>query len=303
MTATEILKQEHQTILLVIAAMEREAASIGKTGKIHTRTVREMVDFLKNFVGRRHHWKEEKHLFVIIHRRGMPMETGPLAGMLHEHEQGRAYVRVIAEAVAGKGRLDAATIQKVRRNLAACAHLLRTHIDKEDNVLYPMADRILDIHDQKMLCDAFDKIEADEKAKGVYEKYHSWIEKLVGSQDEGEVSNRKQTKDADDKPFEPTIVMADKALADGSADEMIKKISGYLASAVKNKFNKAVAAQKNKDKSVEAGREFVEAYVNYMHYIEGIRTAIMSADGHHHTEAAFRTVRSPSSFPKIIPPR
>ena len=43
-------------------------------------------------------------------------------------------------------------------------------------------------------------------------------------------------------------------------------------------------AKKNKDESVAAGREFVEAYVTYMHYVEGIHTAIMSA-GAHHAEA------------------
>ena len=87
-----------------------------------------------------------------------------------------------------------------------------------------------------------------------------------------------------DEPVEPIVAMADKALADGSADEMIKKISGHMAAAIKEKFTKVVEAQKNKDKSVEAGREFVEAYVIYMHYVEGIHTAIMSA-GAHHAEA------------------
>jgi hypothetical protein len=87
-----------------------------------------------------------------------------------------------------------------------------------------------------------------------------------------------------DEPVEPIVAMADKALADGSADEMIKKISGHVAAAIKDKFTKVVEAKKNKDKSVEAGREFVEAYVAYMHYVEGIHTAIMSG-GAHHAEA------------------
>jgi hypothetical protein len=87
-----------------------------------------------------------------------------------------------------------------------------------------------------------------------------------------------------DEPVEPIVDMADKALADGSADEMIKKISGHMAAAIKEKFAKVVEAKKNKDKSVEVGREFVEAYVIYMHYVEGIHTAIMSA-GAHHAEA------------------
>lgn len=87
-----------------------------------------------------------------------------------------------------------------------------------------------------------------------------------------------------DKPVEPIVAMADKALADGSAEEMTKKISGHMSEAIKEKFNKVVEARKNKDKSVEAGREFVEAYVTYMHYVEGLHTAIMSA-GDHHAEA------------------
>ena len=89
-----------------------------------------------------------------------------------------------------------------------------------------------------------------------------------------------------DEPVEPIVAMADKALVDGSADEMIKKMSGHMAAAVKEKFNKALEARKNKDKSVEAGREFVEAYVTYMHYVEGIHTAIMSTGGHQHAGAS-----------------
>jgi len=87
-----------------------------------------------------------------------------------------------------------------------------------------------------------------------------------------------------DEPVEPIVAMADKALADGSADEMIKKMSGHMAAAINEKFTKVVEAKKNKDKNVESGREFVEAYVIYMHYVEGIHTAIMSA-GAHHAEA------------------
>ena len=83
------------------------------------------------------------------------------------------------------------------------------------------------------------------------------------------------------EPVEPIVAMSDKALADGSADEMIKKMSGHMAGAIREKFNKVQETAKNKDKSVEAGREFVEAYVTYMHYVEGLHTAIMSAASHH----------------------
>lgn len=86
-----------------------------------------------------------------------------------------------------------------------------------------------------------------------------------------------------DEPVEPIVALADKALADGTSDEMIKKIIAHMTRAVQEKFQTAMETRKNKDKSVEAGREFVEAYVTYMHYVEGIHAAILSAGGHGHT--------------------
>ncbi len=180
MKATEILMHEHQAILLVIDAAEKEVAFMKETGRIHAETIREMADFFKNFADRCHHAKEEKHLFALMHERGMPMEVGPLAVMLDEHEQGRAHVRAVAEAVAGKGEPTADAVRIAEENLAAYAELLRAHIDKEDLILYPMADRLLTPADQEALVDAFDKVEAEELGEGVHEKYHAWIKELVG---------------------------------------------------------------------------------------------------------------------------
>ena len=87
------------------------------------------------------------------------------------------------------------------------------------------------------------------------------------------------------EPIEPMAALADRALAEGSADEMIKKISSHMAAAIKEKFAKALEARKHKDQSTKAGREFVEAYVIYLHYVEGVHEAILSA-GAHHSEGA-----------------
>ena len=118
------------------------------------------------------------------------------------------------------------------------------------------------------------------EAKELADKY--FLETLVRLHRAGEGAPYTGIKD---EPVEPIVAMADKALADGSSDEMVRKMSAHMARAVQEKFQKAMEARKNKDKSVEAGREFVESYVIYMHYVEGIHTAIMSAGGHGHTEA------------------
>ncbi len=113
------------------------------------------------------------------------------------------------------------------------------------------------------------------EAKELADRY--FFETLVRLHRAGEGASYTGIKD---EPVKPIIALADQALADGSADEMIKKISGHMAAAIKEKFAKVMEARKTKDKNVEAGRKFVEAYVEYMHYVEGIHAAIMSVGGH-----------------------
>lgn len=85
-----------------------------------------------------------------------------------------------------------------------------------------------------------------------------------------------------DEPAEPITLVADKALAEGSIDEMIEAICRHMTKAVKENFDKVLEARKSKDESVHAGREFVEAYVTYMHHVEGIHNAVISVSGHSH---------------------
>jgi hypothetical protein len=93
-----------------------------------------------------------------------------------------------------------------------------------------------------------------------------------------------------DEAVEPIVALSDKALANGSADAMIGMIGNHMAEAIQAKFRHVLETQKNKDKSVEAGREFVEAYVTYMHYVEAVHAAIASSGSHQHAASVPVTV-------------
>jgi hemerythrin-like domain-containing protein len=71
-------------------------------------------------------------------------------------------------------------VAAVRDNLLGYTRLLRAHIGKEDNVLYPMAERILTPEDQQWLAEEFDRVEAEEMGAGVHEKYHQMAHELAG---------------------------------------------------------------------------------------------------------------------------
>ncbi len=89
-----------------------------------------------------------------------------------------------------------------------------------------------------------------------------------------------------DEPVAPIVALADAALASGTPDDMIAKINAHVAGSIREKFEKALEARKHKDDGVEAGREYVEAYVAYMHFVEGVHAAVMSAGGHAHAGEA-----------------
>jgi hypothetical protein len=84
---------------------------------------------------------------------------------------------------------------------------------------------------------------------------------------------------------EPVIAEADKALETGSVDDLTQEMSTHLTSGVKERFARAFQLRKHKDESVETGREYVEAYVEYVHYVEGLHGMIVGKGGHHHEES------------------
>ena len=180
MTSTEILKHEHKIILLVLESAEHEVRSIQDTGKVHADRIEKMLDFFRNFADRCHHAKEENLLFMKM-RKGILGESGPIAVMLMEHAEGRKRLKAVSDALLQAREGDASAIGIVKDNLSAYIELLRNHIKKEDNILYPMADQLFTFEDQKSLSEAFDKVEAEEMGAGVHEKYHQLAQELISN--------------------------------------------------------------------------------------------------------------------------
>jgi hypothetical protein len=79
----------------------------------------------------------------------------------------------------------------------------------------------------------------------------------------------------------PAVAMADKALESGSVEKLVDVLTKAMGNGIRERFQHASKAQKHADASVMAGREFVEAYVIFTHYVEGLHTIIKGNGGHH----------------------
>jgi hemerythrin-like domain-containing protein len=108
---------------------------------------------------------------------GFPADGGPIAVMLHEHDEGRAFIRALAAKATQDGEWTAADRQEVAANGHGYSELLHAHIHKEDAILYPMAlNRLPD----EALADVSDRCAALDAAKAAAaERLVALAEELV----------------------------------------------------------------------------------------------------------------------------
>jgi hypothetical protein len=80
---------------------------------------------------------------------------------------------------------------------------------------------------------------------------------------------------------DPAVALADKALENGNVDKLVNVLTNAMANGIRERFQHVSETQKHADDSVAAGREFVESYVIYTHYVEGLHGLIKDCAAHH----------------------
>jgi hemerythrin-like domain-containing protein len=173
--ATEVLKQEHRVIERVLEVVGRLADS---SGELSVGQWKKAVEFIRGFADQCHHLKEEKLLFPAMEKHGVPNEGGPIGMMLAEHEEGRGYVRAMAEALTNAANNPEGAKKTLVSNAKAYLRLLREHIRKEDEVLFVMADDVMTPEEQMQLAREFEEHEEQEMGPGVHEKFLKLVEEL-----------------------------------------------------------------------------------------------------------------------------
>lgn len=86
---------------------------------------------------------------------------------------------------------------------------------------------------------------------------------------------------------EPAAAAADEALEKGSAEELVRNLSAEIAEGLGRRYSRVIKNKARADMSVEAGREFVHSYTEFVHYVVGLHQAAEGADGSHE-EASLR---------------
>lgn len=150
-----ILLTEHRTILQVLSEADRERARLEQTGILRTTLWHEVLCFLRDFDHGIHHLKEDRLLFSELEGCGLSVHNGPTSVLRDEHRRMEHW----------QGRLEHAVAHRDAPRIAAAAasycDLARTHILKENQIVFPLARRLLAPTQISLLQTEFAPITAD----------------------------------------------------------------------------------------------------------------------------------------------
>lgn len=175
MKPTEQLKAEHEGVKLMLRILDKVCA---KPDQINREHFVKMLEFLKTFVDKCHHGKEENLLLPAMIEAGVPKEEGVIKFTLLEHVEGRGYIKGMSEAFDKLNNGDRQASAKIVENGKKYIALLIKHIDKENNILFPLADKVLSQVKQAELEEEFEKLEVERIGLGKHEEFHKLLHQL-----------------------------------------------------------------------------------------------------------------------------
>jgi hemerythrin-like domain-containing protein len=182
---TQALVEEHRLILRVLALLERQAALTSEGGGTGYRFYLDAVDFIRNYADRFHHAKEEDVLFEALVANGMPRQNSPVAAMLMEHDQGRAFVKGMETAATAALAGDTGQNNIIAENAQGYLNLLREHIGREDDILYPLAERVLPERVRDAILDGY-RLAEERSPAGFEARYRELVERYEAELPAGE---------------------------------------------------------------------------------------------------------------------
>ena len=167
------LVHEHGAVLSALQVLKGIASRLEAGEAVEESDISDIIGFLKLFADRCHHGKEEGLLFPALVGAGLPKGSGPVGVMLQEHERARGLIAAMEASSFPK--LDPARFAAA---VEGYVDLLGRHIAKENDILFPLAEKVLTERQFAEMGEAFDRHEASTVGAGRHEELHGLLERL-----------------------------------------------------------------------------------------------------------------------------
>lgn len=157
----DMLTLEHKYILKVVHALGAIEEDLERGDPVDAELMQGIVRFMREFADECHHAKEEAVLFPAMEDKGVPKTGCPLAALRAEHEKGRKLVTSLKKAADAYAAGNPAAANDMRIAIGGIRHLYPNHIWKEDEMVFPMVQRLFTQDELVNLKAGFDKAERE----------------------------------------------------------------------------------------------------------------------------------------------
>jgi uncharacterized protein len=176
-TWSELLMTDHETTEKVFEAVERALAAPGGPSPA---LLKDALEYFTGYVDACHNKKEENHLFPLIERRGVPRGGGPLGVMLMEHDQSRHVLPTLLQVADRYLGGDRDALDDLKVAFSEYSSLLKNHFWKENDILYPMARRVMTEADGQDVVKGIEETEAS-VGPDTRAKYYALADRIITS--------------------------------------------------------------------------------------------------------------------------
>lgn len=172
--AIDTLKHEHEAITLGLNILARMDQRMNAEHITDIQDLSDLTGFLTAFADTCHHGKEEGILFPAMNAKDASQTQAPVQRMLDEHAEGRGHLAKMQAAL--RPELNVTAFHEAANAYKA---LLLAHIEKENTILFPMAERLLSPTEQSDMADAFETYEDKVMGPGQHEALHTTLKRLL----------------------------------------------------------------------------------------------------------------------------
>ncbi|HBB37112.1 MAG: Cytoplasmic protein [Candidatus Moranbacteria bacterium GW2011_GWC1_45_18] len=166
------LAAEHGPIKLMLRVLEKICKKIEAGEAVPVEHLERAVVFIREFADKCHHGKEENLLFPAMKEKQIADEISLIEELIEEHKAARNFARGMAEGI------EAKNLGRFSENARGYISLLDRHIDKENNVLFPMADTSLSEEKKNELEAGFENVEKNVVGVGRHKELQGLIHQL-----------------------------------------------------------------------------------------------------------------------------
>lgn len=179
MNATADLRSEHIGVVRMLNIMDAMARRARAGEALDDGDLTDTIEFLRVFVDKCHHAKEEQLLFPAVRAAKLTSVEPAIAVLLEDHVRGR---QEVASIELGTQRLakgaDGAGGELADR-LSSYTLLLHDHIQREERDCFGAADRELPASVKDDLAEGYERIEREVVGEGVHERFHALLDRLA----------------------------------------------------------------------------------------------------------------------------